>query len=142
MEFITIIIYFIFLLASVLVPDVYILSVKKFLTNKVKELSTVKTESEKLFDIPQVLGWTERTLYYLFLAFFINQFAIFLGIWLALKTIVTFKDWQAQSTVTKKAKAGSGNIVKAKFSIFLIGNGLSIISVILFFFLAKAILGF
>ncbi len=132
----TIFTFLIFLLISIFLPDFYIPTVRNKLMDKVIGLSGAKTENEKLFYIPKILGWMERILYYLFLLFFFDQFVFFVGIWLTLKTVVTYKSWESPDSGGETPL----HLARAKFIIFLIGNGLSIISVIVFFFAAKFII--
>ena len=126
--------YFTFLLLSIFFPDLYIKPLRTRWTNTIEKIQKINNqdikskEIDELRPFPQFVGWVERFLFYAFLLVDFSQFTIFLGVWLTLKTVITYKHWDDEHEG------------RAKFYIFLIGNGLSILSVMGFFFLAKLII--
>lgn len=117
-----IILYLISFLSTVFLPDLYIVPIWKWYR---KTKLNISVENKDLYILPKHLGWAERALSWIILIFFPSQFVVFLGIWLALKTTGSFKDW------------GNGHEGRGKFMVFVICSVFSIISVLVFVFLTQ-----
>lgn len=109
-------------LFSVFLPDLYI---KDFLDYIRKPLK-IKTEKEKWRYLPQILGDVERALYWIVWCLFPSNFILFLSVWLGLKTVVDYQFWKVSGNGVRGIIKG-----RCRFFLFLIGSGLSILSVLL-----------
>ena len=129
------IIYIISFFLSILVPDLYIPEILKRFKSKIE----VKDEKEEWYFLPKCLGQIERAIYWLFWIFFTSQAVIFIGIWLALKGVGDFsRMWLGAKE--EKGEKYRVHKIRAKFNIFLIGNGLSIFSVIVIYVLTQLVI--
>ncbi len=129
-------IYIISFVLSVFLPDYYIPEILKRCR---KILGEVKDEKDKWRSLPKFLGQIERALFWAFLLLFPSQFAIFLATWLALKTAGGYQIWHKPEGKEDKHAIHKG---RAKFIMFLIGSGLSILSVVAIYYLTPTIINF
>jgi len=120
-----------FLLSSAFLPSFIIKPVLDRLRNKNKNLKEYsdKHEREELREYPMKLGEIERLLFgVILLASSYSSLMTFFVVWLGLKTATNYKLWVGVDTT-------DGHFGRALFCVYLIGNCLSILSVILFYFL-------
>jgi hypothetical protein len=127
-------IYIISFFSSIFFPDIFIPRIQ----NKMREKLKIEDEKKEWYQLPKYLGWTERALYWLFWFLLQPHFVQFIGVWLALKTAGGYKVWLG-SDGEEQFKFHKG---RAKFIIFLIGSGLSIISVIIIGYLTSILIKF
>ena len=118
---------------SIFLPDFFIPGILR----RLRERLNIEDEKEEWRYLPKIVGRVERTLYWLFWFLLNSQSIIFIGIWLGLKTAGGYNVWLDNATGGKYG-AHKG---RAKFLIFLIGNGLSIILVIFVAYITKWFMG-
>jgi len=122
-------------LASLFLPSLYIKRLLGLLRNKNDDLKkySKKYENEELRFCPARLGEAERMLFWIILFFSsYSQVITFFIAWVAIKTAINYKFWTGVKT--KESHLG-----RALFCIYLIGNILSLISVIFIFALTEKI---
>jgi len=134
--FIKFILFILFGLLAVFIPDFFIRPFLDRLKNPIKNMGGYALELPWLKYVPKIFGRVERGFIFLILALFSNSMSglfNFIAVFIGIKLYVENKIW---------TKEEHPHIARAQFLIYLMGNILSLASVLIIFFVFNYLIGY